>query len=92
MSKVILQGYIWVPDSDVEIVKRELIIHSELTKQESGCIIFEVALDETNANRFNVYEEFADQASFDKHQLRTKASKWGEVTKNVSRHYQISSS
>jgi len=90
LSKVILQGYILVPDADLDIVKRELIIHSNLTNEESGCLTFEVTQDESNTNKFDVYEEFIDQISFEKHQARVKSSNWGKVTQNVSRHYQIS--
>ena len=89
MSKVILQGYILVPDVDLEIVKTELVVHSKLTKQESGCLIFEVTPDIDNPNRFSVYEEFVDQAAFDLHQSRVKNSNWGKVTTQVERHYQI---
>lgn len=90
LEKVILQGFIVVPDSELEIVKRELIIHKNLTLKESGCLIFTVTPDEMNPNKFSVYEEFVNQAAFDNHQARVKSSKWGEVTKNVERHYQIS--
>jgi autoinducer 2-degrading protein len=80
LSKVILQGYILVPDVDSEIVKTELIVHSNLTKQEPGCLIFKVTPDIDNPNRFSVYEEFVDQAAFDLHQSRVKNSNWGKVT------------
>ena len=90
MSKVTLQGHIIVPDADLAIVKNELLIHEKLTKQESGCLIFEVSQDQSDSSKFNVYEEFIDQNAFDNHQLRVKNSNWGNVTKNVQRFYQIS--
>ncbi len=92
MPKVILQGFIIVPDADLERVKSELVIHKNLTAKEKGCLIFEVTPDGMNANKFSVYEEFVNQAAFDHHQARVKASKWAEVTKHVERHYQISDS
>ena len=92
MTKVVLQGFIIVPDSDLEVVKGELVIHKRLTLKEAGCLIFIVTPDEVNPNKFSVYEEFVNQTAFDNHQIRVKSSKWGEVTKNVERHYQISSS
>ena len=91
MTKVILQGFIVIPDSDLEVVKSELLIHKNLTLKEPGCLIFTVTSDEVNPHKFSVYEEFTDQTAFDNHQTRVKLSKWGEVTKNVERHYQISS-
>ena len=90
MPKVVLEGYILVPDNDLEVVKRELVTHSELSNKELGCLTFNVTQDEGNVNKFNVYEEFIDQISFDKHQARVKSSKWGKVTRNVSRHYRVS--
>lgn len=92
MSKVILQGFILVPDADLQIVKDELVIHKKLTLEEPGCLAFEVSLDVENSNKFNVYEEFIDQAAFDNHQFRIKSSEWAKVTKQVERNYQISSS
>jgi quinol monooxygenase YgiN len=90
-AKVILQGFIVVPDSDLEIVKSELVIHKSLTLKEEGCLTFTVTPDEVNPCKFNVYEEFVNQAAFDNHQARVKSSKWGEVTEGAERSYQISS-
>jgi len=91
LAKVILQGFIVVPDSDLEAVKSELVIHKRLTLKEAGCLTFTVTPDEVNSHKFSVYEEFVNQTAFDNHQERVKSSKWGEVTNNVERHYQISS-
>ena len=91
LAKVILQGFIIVPDSELEVVKSELIIHKRLTLKETGCLNFTVTPDEINPHKFSVYEEFINQEAFDNHQARVKSSKWGEVTKNVERNYQISS-
>ena len=84
-----LQGFIIVPTEELDIVKNELINHKYLTLQESGCLSFSVTQDKSNLCKFDVYEEFVDQAAFDKHQTRVKSSKWGDVTKNVERYYQI---
>ncbi|MFY8349246.1 putative quinol monooxygenase [Pseudoalteromonas sp. SSM20] len=92
MSKIILQGHILVPDQELVVVKNELATHIELTRQETGCIKFEVVQDKFQLNKFTVYEEFMDQKSFDNHQLRVKSSAWGKVSRNVERHYQITGS
>lgn len=92
LSKVILQGFIVVPESDIEVVNDALVIHKMLTLEETGCLIFTVIQDAENAQKFHVYEEFVDQAAFDKHQSRANASNWGEVAKHVERNYQISKS
>jgi quinol monooxygenase YgiN len=75
---------------DIDVVVRELPVHKELTLKETGCLAFSVTEDESNNHKFNVYEEFVNQAAFEHHQERVKSSKWGEVTKNVERHYVIS--
>ena len=89
MNKVVLEGHIVVPDKDLPSVKAELPIHLELTRKESGCLVFEVIQDLENENIFRVYEEFKNRASFESHQKRVKESSWGQVTINVERHYQI---
>ena len=89
MSKVILEGHILVSNSYLSAVKRELVTHIKLTKQEAGCLVFEVSQDGDNMNRFNVYEEFTDRDSFSAHQVRVRESKWGEITSSVERHYEI---
>ena len=89
MAKVILSGYIEVPDSDLEAVTDELPIHVRLTREEEGCVVFDVHQDGANKNRFNVYEEFSSQDAFERHQQRIMNSKWGQITTAVSRHYEI---
>ncbi len=90
MSKITLQGHIIVADADLEVVKSELLIHTKLTEQETGCLLFSVTVDKNNPNKFDVYEEFVNQAAFDIHQSRVKSSNWGKVTHRVQRHYQVS--
>ena len=89
MSKITLKGYIVVSDGELPKIKNELQNHIDLTRQEEGCLVFEVTQDKENENVFNVYEEFIDRESFDAHQSRVKSSRWGQVTKSVERHYQI---
>jgi autoinducer 2-degrading protein len=89
LSKVILKGHIIVPSTDLVAVNNELATHMELTKQENGCLVFEVSQDSENLNRFNVYEEFTNRESFSSHQDRVGNSKWGVVTVNVEMHYEI---
>ena len=90
LSKVVLQGFIIVPASDLEKVKSALITHKRLTLKEAGCLIFTVTQDEVNPNKFSVYEEFVNKTAFNHHQARVKSSYWSEVTQSVERHYQIS--
>jgi len=92
MSRVILKGFIIVPSNDLAAVKDELDNHIQLTRSESGCLIFKVNQDTLNPCRFDVYEEFVDQAAFQAHQARVKSSHWGEITVNVERFYTVTES
>lgn len=89
MSKVILEGYVLVADCDLEAVKQELASHIRLTRQEQGCIVFEVSQDSENKNRFNVYEEFASQEAFELHQQRAGSTEWGKVSSRLEKRYKI---
>jgi len=90
MSKVILSGYILVPEIELFAVKQALIEHIENTQAESGCLVFEVVQSAVDTCRFGVYEEFVDAAAFALHQQSVAQSDWGKVTANVQRHYQVS--
>ena len=89
LNKIVLKGYIIVPDSDLAAVKEELPVHINLTRNEEGCLVFEVKQDEIENNKFHVYEEFVSEAAFANHQQRVRSSKWGAITKNIERNYEI---
>lgn len=89
MEKVILQGYIEITESTLDVVLLELPNHIELTLAEAGCLVFKVEQDEQIPNRFHVYEEFVDRHAFDMHQQRVRTSVWGSITENANRHYKI---
>ncbi|WP_429104892.1 putative quinol monooxygenase [Aeromonas allosaccharophila] len=92
MTQVILEGFIVVPANDLTAVKNELDNHIQLTRSETGCLIFKVNQDPLNPCRFDVYEEFVDEAAFQAHQARVKSSRWGEITVNVERFYTVTES
>ncbi len=80
-----------MPNSDLEAVIEELPNHITLTRQETGCLVFEVSQDNDDLNRFYVYEEFANKKAFELHQQRARNSNWGKISASVERHYEISS-
>lgn len=88
-GKVTLRGHIVVPQDELDAVKAALEIHVDLTRREAGNIVFEVNQRSDDPCVFDVYEEFVDNAAFDAHQARVKASDWGNATINVERHYTI---
>jgi len=75
------------PD-ETALVRRYLPEHTRLTKQEAGCLSFEVK-ETDDPLIWSVEELFASQASFDAHQARTKASVWGKETRSIAREYAI---
>ena len=88
-KRVYLDGHIDVPADRLEAVKAALPQHIALTRAEVGCLKFEVVPSETVAGRLLVSEVFTDQAAFDVHQARTKASEWFQVTAGIPRDYSI---
>ncbi|WP_370279201.1 putative quinol monooxygenase [Pontibacterium sp.] len=89
MSKVVLEGHILVPDADLAAVMEALETHIMHTRQEKGCLVFNVTQNSENPNRFEVYEEFSSRESFERHQKRVRHSPWGAVSMNAERHYQV---
>lgn len=89
MGKVTLQGCITVPQSQLEAVKEALIEHIKLTKQEDGCLVFNVTQRDGDPLVFDVYEEYSSDDAFSAHQTRAKASAWGAATTEVERDYEI---
>lgn len=88
MAKVILKGHIMVCDAEMTLIEAALPIHIELTQAEAGCLVFSVTKSDIKG-RFDVYEEFIDEAAFELHQARVKNSNWGLISQNVERHYEI---
>lgn len=87
MSKVTLRGYVLVPDAHLDALNKELEHHIQLTRQEKGCIAFDVTQDTENLNRFNVYEEFVSNEAFKFHQQRLVNTAWGSISSKLEKHY-----
>lgn len=83
MKRVILRGHICVQGEQLGAVKRALEEHTRLTREEPGCIVFEVTQLTDDPLIFDVYEEFTNEAAFELHQISVAASAWSEVTKDV---------
>jgi quinol monooxygenase YgiN len=87
--EITLTGYIDVPADRLDAVAAALPAHIALTRQEPGCLSFDVTPDADVPGRFNVAERFSSRADFDAHQARMKSSPWAEITAGIPRHYQI---
>lgn len=73
---------------ETALVRRYLPDHIRLTKEESGCLNFEVK-ETSDPLIWSVEELFTSQQTFDMHQVRTKASAWGRETAAIAREYAI---
>ncbi len=82
MPRVVLRGFLIVPEADFEAVRDELPAHIRATRDEPGCISFDVIPSGTDPCRFDV-------SAFDAHQRRVQASRWGEVSSGAERHYDV---
>lgn len=89
MRKVVLSGHILVSDADLSAVRAGLSAHCQLTLTEPGCLVFKVDEDPNQAGKFDVYEEFDSQESFQRHQHRVAKSDWGRISKNAERFYSV---
>ena len=88
MAKVYLDGQL-VAHSAAEhaVVDLYLEDHIALTRAEEGCLKFEVTPDESDSNKWHVSEIFDSEEAFDAHQLRAKASEWGQVSAPLERRF-----
>ncbi len=88
MKKVVLTGYIIIPNDERDEILSAFEIHKKLTLAETGCITFQITPCKDDTNKFMVYEEFINIDAFAEHQQRVKNSAWGKISTNVARHYQ----
>lgn len=74
MAKVILKGFIIIPADNKQMILSALEKHIKLTRQEVGCIVFDIMADDVCQDKYWVYEEFVDKAAFELHQARVRSS------------------
>lgn len=87
---VTLQGTLRCADAaQADIVLRHLPDHIRLSRAEAGCLQFDVTRS-ADPLVWTVSERFATRAAFDAHQIRVKASRWGQATADIARNYTVS--
>lgn len=74
--------------AEVALIHTHLPEHIRLSRAEPGCLSFEVQPSD-DPLIWSVRETFTDQAAFDAHQLRTRASDWFRATASIRREYSI---
>ncbi len=89
LRAVRLKGILTVPADRVAAVRAALPDHIRLSRAEPGCVYFDVVEVADSNGVFSVSEGFVDQAAFDAHQTRTRASDWWQVTDGLPRTFTI---
>lgn len=87
MGIVYLTGQlICTTDDDIALVATQLPTHIALTRANPTCLSFTVT-QTADPLIWQVDESFADEAAFDAHQTRTRASDWYRLTAHITRRY-----
>lgn len=84
-GNIVINGAIICTPDDIDMVVERVREHIRLTRLEAGCVKFDITQSNDDPCVFNVSERFIDQAAFDTHAARTKASIWWEKTKHIPR-------
>lgn len=70
------------------IVTAHLPDHIRLSRAETGCLHFDITPTD-DPLVWQVDESFTDQAAFDLHQQRTRASEWWTATTAIRREFRV---
>ena len=70
------------------IVTTHLPYHIRLSQAEAGCMHFDITPTD-DPLVWQVDETFTDQAAFDLHQKRTRASEWWTATAAIRREFRV---
>lgn len=75
-------------EAQARIARENLPEHIRLTREEPGCVSFEVTpTDDPFVWALN--ETFTSAETFRAHQARTKASHWGRVSEGILRDFEV---
>ena len=75
-------------EDDLKIVEAYLPDHTRLSRAEPGCISFSVT-QTSKPLVWQLDETYADQAAFEAHQTRNRASLWWQKSQHIKRDFQI---
>jgi quinol monooxygenase YgiN len=89
ISEIHLTGrLVCANEEEARLVRLHLADHVRLTRDEIGCISFEV-VHTADPLVWVVLERFEDQDVFELHQQRVAGSEWGRATAGIERRYSI---
>jgi quinol monooxygenase YgiN len=73
---------------EADIVRTYLPEHIRLSREEPGCLTFNVVPTD-DPLIWQLDESFTDRAAFEAHQARTRASDWYAATAHIGRDFHI---
>jgi quinol monooxygenase YgiN len=73
---------------DADLLRRHLPEHVRLSRAEPGCVAFDVSPTQ-DPLVWRVEEAFIDQAAFEFHKARTRASGWWQATAGIARDFTV---
>lgn len=86
---ITLTGTLTCPtQDDLKIVEDYLPDHIALSRAEVGCVFFNV-MHTSDPMVWQLDETYTDQAAFDAHQARNRASIWWAKSQNLLRDFKI---
>jgi quinol monooxygenase YgiN len=88
-GNIVVNGTITCPTEELDKVAPGLADHVRLTNQEAGCISFSINASDDDPCIFVVSERFQNQAAFDVHGARTRASAWWGLSQNCVRDLNV---
>lgn len=88
-GKVVCEGYFDIPRDQIETVLTGYEQHVRESRKEPGNLAYTFVFDPEIEGRVHVHEVYVDQAAFDAHLTRTKASPWPQIRKDVSLHIDV---
>lgn len=77
------------PD-DCWVIETYLPEHIRLSRAEPGCLTFDV-VQTADPMVWHLDETYTDQAAFDAHQTRNRASVWWEKSQRIVRDFKVTS-
>ncbi|MEZ5912014.1 MAG: antibiotic biosynthesis monooxygenase [Paracoccaceae bacterium] len=90
MTTVRLNGKLLCRNAEeARIVARYLPEHIRLSREEPGCLHFDVAPLPDAPLVWTVSESFVDAAAFEAHQTRTRESRWYRATSAITREFVV---
>lgn len=83
MSKVVILAELTATEGNYEALLEKMLQHSAASREEPGCIRFDLLAPRKGENRLAVYEIYRDQAAFDAHAGSERFQAFREATADL---------